>query len=120
MTQDKIDQDIQTIKKIIEDKGFIFTKEYMRGPIALGNKTKNELGSIPILEKYGNYEEKVILEAGTFYLNYDDDLIAHITSPIFAGGPKNEYRRFSLYTLNYQVTPTNSDELLVSFRGSFW
>ena len=123
MTKEQADADIQTIKKIIEDKGFIFTNGIMTGPVALGNLDQNELVNV-LGEDANDSDQKIALEAGTFYLNYDfgiKSMIPNITSPIFQNGPDDKIKRFSLYTLQYQIHPLNTYPMdLVAFRGSFW
>lgn len=119
MTREQVDTDIQTIKKIIEDKGFIFTEKFMTAPVVLGAPYLNDL----LDSDYGYSGDKIAIEAGTFWLNYDYDnkeLIPNITSWIFQDGPTDKVKRFSLYTLNYQVNPINYTERLIGFRGSFW
>ena len=109
---------------MISNAGFIFTQNFMNGPMDLGDTITNQLVNIQDgVYVINNKNNKIAIKDETFTLQYDSSdtkIRPYIDHPIFEKGPDENCKRFSLYALNYQVNPNDYYHNLVSFRGSFW
>jgi hypothetical protein len=120
MTKEQTEQDVAFLKKLFEDKGFIFTENMMTCPVALGCYNNNNIIDQRVVVEFDK-STTIALEASTFYLNYRNIYDYTVTHQTFINGPSELIKRFSLHTLNYQNAPGLSDEIyLVGFRGAFW
>lgn len=114
-------QDVSLIKKLIEDRGFIFTDTMMIYPVGLGCKDTDN--TIDLSSKFIDFDNNVTvsIEATTLHIHYQDTDGYTVSHQIFQNGPTESIKRFSLYALIYQNVPGIDDELnLTGCRGAFW
>lgn len=115
MTKDQITINIHTIRKMISNAGFIFTQNFMSGPVDLGDMEANQLVCIEDgIYDINNKNDKIAIEAGTFTIR------PYINHPIFDKGPDENCKRFSLHKLIYQMDPSDGSMELTQISGTFW